>query len=70
MMHPAVDAVFLQSVYLDEPGGRVASLFEMFLPVLLLDFEGKAGAQDALNEGHRKRKRNNWSAFTDLQTRS
>lgn len=69
-MHPAVDAVFLLSVYLDEPGGRVASLFEMFLPVLLLDFEGKARAQDALNEGHRERKRNNWSAFTDLQTRS
>lgn len=70
MMHPAVDGVFLLSVYLDEAGGRVASLLEMFLPVLLLDFEGKAGAQDALSEGHTERKRYNWSTFTDLQARS
>lgn len=69
-MRPAVDGVFLLGVYLDEAGGRVASLLEMFLPVLLLDLEGKAGAQDALSEGHRERKRNNCSAFTDLQDRS
>lgn len=60
----------MASVYLDEAGGRVASLLEMFLPVLLLDFEGKAGAQDALSEGHGERKRNTCSAFTDLQARS
>lgn len=36
-------------VYLDEACCRVPSLLKMFLPVLLLDFESKAGAQDALH---------------------
>lgn len=39
----------LLHMYLDEACCRVASLLKMFLPVLLLDFEGKARSQDALH---------------------
>lgn len=34
--------------HLDETSCRIAPLLKMLLSVLLLDFEGKAGAKDAL----------------------
>lgn len=43
----------LSNVNLDEAGCRVTPLLKVLLPVLLLDFEGKARTQDALR-GHRE----------------
>lgn len=49
--------------YLDEAGCRVTSLLKMFLPVLLLDLQGKARTQNALNKIKIKNKVKRMSVF-------
>lgn len=49
-VHQTLQGVKMQSLCcLDEACCRVTSLLKMLLPVLLLDFEGKARAQNALH---------------------
>lgn len=50
MCHRPVPQGLLSVVYLDEVGRWHPPLLEVLLPVLFLDLQGKAGAENALGE--------------------